>query len=169
VKRYSLALAITALIAIVASATLSRTALGYGLFGYGGHNAPQYAAPLVGTTNPYVSPYARAIALVFRAPFRVIGSKGFGAISNPKTGIYCLTLGPGTQFTGTAPLVSVEWGNSLGVVLFAQWDQANVDCGGGSLTNVIEVRTYKGDTAGVGSGYQTPVLSNDVAFVVYVP
>jgi hypothetical protein len=55
------------------------------------------------------------------------------------------------------------------VVLFAQWNQDNTDCGDGTTSNVIEVRTYKGDTGGVGSPYQIPVLSDRVSFVVLVP
>lgn len=94
------------------------------------------------------------------------GSKGFSSFSHPTTGVYCLTLASGVQLK-TAPLVSIEWGASLGVVLFAQWNSDNTTCG--AATNVIEVRTYKGDTAGVGSSYQIPVLSDRVAFVVLVP
>jgi hypothetical protein len=99
----------------------------------------------------------------------VVCSSRFSSITNPTTGVYCFTLTspPPTADTTTA-LVSIEWGASTGVVLFAQWDADNVTCGGSSHS-IIEVRTYKGDTGGVGSGYQTPVLSPEVAFVVYVP
>jgi hypothetical protein len=127
-------------------------------------NAPKSPSSLIGTNIHYQSPYAQAIALVEDA---TLGhQKGVSAFSHPITGVYCLTIG-GFATLNTAPLVSIEWGHSDGVVLFAQWNQANTTCGGGA--NVIEVRTYKGDTAGVGSPYQIPVLSDNVAFVVLVP
>jgi hypothetical protein len=130
-------------------------------------NAPQAVTPNVGTATSYFSPYAQAIALVQHTTLR--GRKGISSFTHPTTGVYCLKLASGIQFANTAPVVSIEWGSSLGVVNFAQWDQANVDCGGGSTSNVIEVRTYKGDTGGVGSNYQIPVLSDRVSFVVLVP
>ena len=130
-------------------------------------NAPLGLTPNVGTGTNFFSPYAQAIALVQGTSLR--GRKGISSFSHPTTGVYCLKLANGIQFANTAPVVSIEWGSSLGVVNFAQWDQANVDCGGGSTSNVIEVRTYKGDTGGVGSPYQIPVLSDRVAFVVLVP
>jgi hypothetical protein len=134
-------------------------------------NAPQSpsapAIPPVGTSTSYFSPYAQAIALVQDTTLR--GRKGISSFTHPITGVYCLKLASGIQFANTAPLISIEWASSLGVVLFAQWDQANVTCGGGATSNVIEVRTYKGDTGGVGSGYQIPVLSDRVSFVVLVP
>jgi hypothetical protein len=131
-------------------------------------NAPLASVtPNVGTGTNFFSPYAQAIALVQGTSLR--GRKGISSFSHPTTGVYCLKLANGIQFANTAPVVSIEWGSSLGVVNFAQWDQANVDCGGGSTNNVIEVRTYKGDTGGVGSPYQIPVLSDRVAFVVLVP
>lgn len=92
---------------------------------------------------------------------------GFSSISHPLTGIYCLTLSSTTSNPITA-LVTVEWGDSLGVVLFPEWNRFNSSCGG-SVQSVIEVRTYKGDIGGVGSGYQIPVLSDRVAFTVLVP
>lgn len=130
-------------------------------------NAPQSVNPLVGTSTSYFSPYAQALALVQGTTLQ--GRKGIASLTHPTTGVYYLKLATGIQFANTAPLVSVEWGSSLGVVLFAQWDQSNSTCGGGATGNVIEVRTYKGDTGGVGSAYQIPVLSDLVAFVVFVP
>jgi hypothetical protein len=129
-------------------------------------NAPRALSPNVGTAISYFSPYAQAIALVQSQTLR--GRKGIDSFTHPTTGIYCLHLA-NIQSANTAPVVSIEWGSSLGVVLFAQWDQSNGDCGGSSTSGMIEVRTYKGDTAGVGSPYQIPVLSNSVAFVVLVP
>jgi len=127
-------------------------------------NAPQSPSSGIGAGPVYNAPYAQAIALVQGAA--LTHQKGVSVFSHPTTGVYCLTIS-GFATLQTAPLVSIEWGSSLGVVNFAQWDQANATCGGGA--RVIEVRTYKGDTGGVGSGYQIPVLSDRVAFVVLVP
>jgi hypothetical protein len=139
-------------------------ALGIGIPAVAQQNAPESALPLIAGPGPYYGPYAQAQALVQNSA--LTGSKGFSKFTHPTTGVYCLTLGSGVQLK-TAPLVSIEWGASLGVVLFAQWNSDNTTCG--AATNVIEVRTYKGDTGGVGSTYQIPVLSDRVAFVVLVP
>ncbi len=96
-------------------------------------------------------------------------NRGFSSITHPATGIYCLTLAfPPPPSRSTTALVSVEWGASYGVANFAQWNADNGNCGGSSQ-KTIEVQTYKGDAAGVGSDLQVPVLSDLVAFVVYVP
>lgn len=146
-------------------------ALGIGIPAVAQQNADTSTLPLTGGPGPYLGgpgpyfgPYAQAQALVQGGA--LTGSKGVSAFTHPITGVYCLTLAPNVQLK-TAPLVSIEWGASLGVVLFAQWNASNTTCGGGG--SVVEVRTYKGDTGGVGSGYQIPVLSNSVAFVVLVP
>ena len=142
---------------------LALLAVGIGIPAVAQHNAPGSLPPIAGP-GPYFAPYAQAQALVQFAS--LTGSKGFSKFTHPITGVYCLTTAPGVQLK-TAPLVSIEWGSSLGVVLFAQWNAANSTCGAGA--NVVEVRTYKGDTGGVGSSYQIPVLSDQVAFVVLVP
>lgn len=89
-------------------------------------------------------------------------------VTNPSTGIVCLKLVYGFHIGQTAPILSIDWAHSLGVVLFAQWDSSNPDCIG-PVGRMIEVRTYKGDTGGVGSPYQVPVLSDQVAFEILVP
>jgi hypothetical protein len=130
-------------------------------------NAPDpLLPPLIGGSNPYDSPLVQAIALVQDGS--ITGWKGFNNFTHPATGIYCLTLEPDV-LVETAPVVSIEWGASFGVNLFAQWDQFNDGCGGTRASYVVTVRTYKGDTGGVGSGYQIPKLSDEVAFVVLVP
>lgn len=130
-------------------------------------NAPRSVSPgaVIGAGPTYLAPYVQAEALVQDAA--VTGWKGFKTFSHPTTGIYCLTLGSVSNLK-SAPLVSIEWGYSLGVALFAQWYQGATDCGGTS-TNVIEIQTYKADSGGVGSSLQTPVLSDEVAFVVMLP
>jgi hypothetical protein len=111
------------------------------------------------------APYAQAIALVQLGA--LTSAKGFTKFSHPAVGIYCLELASYVNPT-TEPVVSIEWGYSLGVVLFAQYNRANTSCPAPTV-RTIEVRTYKGDTGAVGSGYQIPVLSNQVAFVILVP
>lgn len=111
------------------------------------------------------APYAQAIALVQAGA--LTSAKGFTTFSHPDVGIYCLEL-PGGISTTTEPVVSVEWGSSLGVALFAQYNRANTSCPS-PTAKTIEVRTYKGDVGGVGSALQVPVLSNSVAFVILVP
>jgi hypothetical protein len=142
-------------------------ALGVATPGVAAQNAPAVSGmePQVGAPGQYYAPYAQAIALVEDGT--VTGAKGVSAFSHPAVGIYCLKLATGIQLQ-TAPVITVEWAHSLGVVLFAQWDQDNISCSG-ATTSTVEVRTYKGDSGGVGSGYVIPALSNSVSFVVLVP
>jgi hypothetical protein len=126
--------------------------------------AEESLAPLGNTLS---APFAQAIAIVGQSG-SVIKSKGFGAVTSPSTGIVCLKLVYGLHIGQTAPILSIDWNHSLGVVLFAQWDSGHPDCTG-PVGRMIEVRTYKGDTGGVGSPYQVPVLSDQVAFEILVP
>lgn len=129
-------------------------------------NAPRSVSPgaVIGAGPTYLAPYVQAEALVQGAA--VTGWKGFKTFSHPTTGVYCLTLSSVATIK-SAPVVSIEWGDSYGVALFAQWDQSGFYCG--TSTNVIEIQTYKADSGGVGSSLQTPVLSDEVAFVVMLP
>jgi hypothetical protein len=86
-------------------------------------------------------------------------SRNVDAVTNPSTGIYCITPSAAAGIdTQTDPVhVTVEWGNSSGSLLAAFWYRAAEECGypaGGNL----EVRTY--DFSGA--------LSDDVAFIVSV-
>lgn len=123
--------------------------------------APQSA----GVPNYYPA-NVQAAALVGQggAPVTAIG---FSSITHPAVGITCLQLAYAHPIT-VAPIVTVEWGRSLGVALYAQWNDASGSCPG-ATGKTIEVRTYKGDTGGVGSPLQVPVLSDSVAFQVIVP
>jgi hypothetical protein len=123
--------------------------------------APATAAVAGG---PIYEPYAEAAAYLGQA-CAVIASKNISAVTHPAVGICCLTLGPTPVDSSRKPVVTVEWGASLGVALFAQYDNASISCGAGK----IEVRNYKGDTGGVGSPLTTPVLSDRVADIVTVP
>jgi hypothetical protein len=130
-----------------------------------GNNAHKLDGRTIHGPN-YASPYAQAIAYVGQAGV-VIGKKGFSAITHPSVGIYCLEQSAAATLV-TEPIVTVEWGRSLGVALFAQYNYFNSSCPA-PTNRTIEVRTYKGDTSGVGSDLQIPVLSDQVAFIVMVP
>jgi hypothetical protein len=103
-----------------------------------------------------------------------ICNQGFSAITHPDTGIYCLALAyPPPPSRPVTAQVSVDWGPSVGVALFALWNSGNTSslspaCGG-SPQKIVEVRTYKADTGFEGSSLQTPVLSDEVAFTVLAP
>ena len=131
--------------------------------------APDVIPPCSGPSGLYLGPYARAVAQVTSLGGGANCSSGFKAITHPSTGVYSLTLNTAIPSSKPATaLTSIEWGASLGVVLFAEWNRFNSFCGG-SGQSIIEVQTYKGDTGGVGSGYQIPVLDDHVAFTVVVP
>jgi hypothetical protein len=123
------------------------------------------AAPQSAGAPNINAPYAQAIALVQGGG--LTSAKGFNAFSHPAVGIYCFEL-PGYVNQTTEPVVSIEWGASLGVALFAQYNRANSSCPA-PTPRTLEVRTYKGDSGGVGSPLQVPVLSDSVAFVILVP
>jgi len=93
--------------------------------------------------------------------FEVARTKNFSAVTNPSTGVYCLTPSGGVTEAGSAPAVTVEYGNSTGDNLSAYWQDATGgnDCAAGQF----EVRTYT-FTAG---GNNT--LSNNVGFTIVVP
>jgi hypothetical protein len=129
-------------------------------------NAPVSPRPFSAGGPDIFAPYAQAEAYI-GAGGAVVAAKGFVSVSHPAVGIVCLELGPGINRT-RRPVVAVEWASSTGVALFAQYDSANVTCPSPTL-NTIEVRTYKGDTGGVGSALQVPVLSDQVAFIITVP
>ena len=159
-SKSSFAIAVGALVALIGTVTPSMAA----------QNGPEspteesLAAPLGNTLS---SPFAQAIAIIGQSG-TVIRSKNVAVVTNPSTGIVCLKLVYGFHIGQTAPILSIDWDRSLGVVLFAQWDSGHLDCPG-PVGRMIEVQTYKGDTGGVGSPYQVPVLSDQVAFEILVP
>jgi hypothetical protein len=111
------------------------------------------------------------------SPGGPVCNRGFSEITHPDTGIYCLTLAyPPPPSRPVTAQVSVEWANSSGIALFAEYNSSNgaivgSSCGG-SPQKIVEVRTYKGDVgvANPGTTYSTgPALSDDVAFTVLVP
>jgi hypothetical protein len=86
-------------------------------------------------------------------------TKNFSAVTQPSTGVYCLTPSSGVTEAGSAPAVSIEWGNSSGSNLSAYWDSQPNGCAAGQF----EVRTYT-FTAG---GNNT--VSDNVDFTIVVP
>ncbi len=74
------------------------------------------------------------------------------------TGVYCLTVA-GVSPATDAAIVNVEWGQSLGFDLLAYWVQTPFQCAAGQY----EIRTYQFAAGG------TPVLSNNVQFLVVIP
>jgi hypothetical protein len=117
-----------------------------------------------GPTGPAGS--ARAYAYVSTPgtspAFDPARTKNFSAIINNGTGIYCLTPSGGVTEAGSAPSVTVEWGQSSGNNLSAYWREHPL---GNSCpsTSQFEVRTYTFAAGG------SNVLSNSVAFTIVVP
>jgi hypothetical protein len=107
-----------------------------------------------------VSPLVAAKGSVLLTYSPIYGSPsisiGVGAVSNPSTGVFCVT--PKVKISLKAePVVTVEWGSSLGNSLLAFWEQGAEDCNAGD----IEVRTFD-----FSSG--PAVAAQNVAFNVFV-
>ena len=69
----------------------------------------------------------------------VFRSKGVAAVSSPTPGVTCIRPTAGAVKIGKiVPLVTVEWGQSLGSDLLAFYEDSKVDCPSGTL----EVRQY---------------------------
>ena len=105
------------------------------------------------------APYAR-LAVVVNQNGSVLRSKGVRAVTNPDPGIYCIRPARSARikFGRYVPSVSVEWGNSAGDGLLAQWHATASHC----PAKRIEVHTYNGD-----DGTWDP--DGNVAFTVVVP
>lgn len=127
-----------------------------------GATGPVGPAGPVGPTGP-AGPAGTAHAygvVVPGSPPTVIAaqSSGIGAVSNPSSGIYCLTVA-GASSTSTPAIVSAEHSHSSGGVIgLAQLDATASDCAAGQF----EVRTY--DLSG-----GAPALDSGVAFAIVVP
>jgi hypothetical protein len=103
----------------------------------------------------------RAWAYVQRSPtIAIVRSKGFSGLTHPSTGVFCLMPSLGVSLTGSAFLVSVDWGNSSGSDTLAFGVEGQLDC----PADTFEVRTYK-----LGATPANPSLSDLVAFNVYLP
>ncbi len=156
----------TKVIALGFATALMAASFASNTFADGLSNAGTFAVqPRSAGAPNIISPYAEAQALVQSGA--LTSAKGFSSFSHPITGVYCLKLPAGT-FANVEPVVSIEWGASLGVANYAQYTKTNIDCPV-TVPRTLEIRTYKGDVGGVGSALQIPVLSDLVAFVVLVP
>jgi hypothetical protein len=96
------------------------------------------------------------LALDYSPFIGVIRAKGVVFVSNPFTGVYCITPGVSLNRSKIYPLVSIEWGESSGNALLAFWRDTRLgtDCGSGQL----EVQTFDFNAGGY------PVASQNVAF-----
>ena len=82
-------------------------------------------------------------------------SKGVSALSNPKTGVYCIT--PIRPIKSTSnPQVTLEWSYSYGSSFVDFWENGSFDYPSGN--GQLEIKTY--DTKGN--------LTEDSAFVVII-
>ncbi len=106
---------------------------------------------------------ARAYAMVFPGgTFEAARTKNFSAVSNPSTGIYCLTPSGGVTEAGSAPAITVEEINSSGDNLSAFWRDSTggpFECAAGQFEVLTYAFTAGGDNA----------LNNSVAFTIVVP
>ncbi len=119
--------------------------------------AAQTNAPHVLAAMPPAGGAKGTVLLVYKGLNNtIVFKKGVAAVSNPSTGIYCVTTTVPLP-AGALPVVTVEWGNSVGNSLLAYWVDSVFDCPAGQ----IDIRTYD-----FSSG--APVLSHNVAFTVFV-
>jgi hypothetical protein len=107
-----------------------------------------------------VRAYARVVVSQGVA-FDANRTKGFGSVTRPKNGVYCLDLtDTSIDASRTAPVVTVDWDDSTGNNLSAFVSGSAHDCPTGTD---LGVRTYSFKAGKANS------LSNVVAFTVLVP
>jgi hypothetical protein len=128
--------------------------------------APAMAETNAGKVSPKGSALPQTIitqaymAAVIDQGAVVLHQKGLKSVTSPSTGIFCLTPSDKTLKTkSTFPIVTIEWGDSLGSSLLAYYEYLAEDCPHPS--SQYEVRTYD-----FSSG--TPTLTTLVAFVIVV-
>lgn len=88
----------------------------------------------------------------------IVRSKGVAEVTHPATGDWCIKPQAKWKVEQAVPVVSVEYSLSSGYSLLAFWRSYGSGCPAGN----IEVYTYD-----FSSG--TPVMSDNVAFTVFVP
>ena len=112
--------------------------------------------------SPYPPAKSSAKLAAFIAPDgEVIRAKGVADVTNPGVGIYCIKPSAKMDLTTVIPIVSVEWGFSIGSALLAFYFDYTQFVSGDCPAGYLEVRTYD-----FVSG--TPVLSDTVAFTIHV-
>ncbi len=103
--------------------------------------------------------YARIAAVVDQGG-AVIRSKGISGVTHPDVGIYCVAVkDTSLKVRQFVPMVTVEWGNSSGDDLMANYYADGADC----PAKNVEIQTFSEPTAG------TWDVSDSVAFAVVVP
>src|SRR4051812_7562575 len=103
------------------------------------------------------------IAALVTPDFRtgpVVRGKGLTSVSHPSTGAYCITPKVPVNVHALVPVVSVEWGTSLGNSNLVQYHDINSFC----PANEIEVLTFSFDR--VGGSFD---FADTVAFTIVVP
>ena len=141
-----------------------KTTLATALLGAGLYAAPALAAHVNAPGQPpaslaLMSKTASDVDLIYSPITGAFATKGVASISNPQTGVFCITPTKKINYNSTIPVVTVEWGQSLGNSLLAFYELGAFDCTKGD----IEVRTYDFNAGGA------PVSSELVAFTIYVP
>jgi hypothetical protein len=97
------------------------------------------------------------LALSYSPLVGLIRSVGVKSVTNPDTGVFCITPSVALNLSEIYPLVSIEWGESAGNALMAFWRDTSIDdndCGEG----LLEVQTFDFNAGGY------PVVSESVAF-----
>jgi hypothetical protein len=132
--------------------------------------APNHAVPNAGVTRqlpPQQPPVAtpRRTKELLQLDYEglsntIIRSTNVSSVTNPSTGIFCITPTVAVNAATVYPMLSIEWGDSSGFALLAYWKDTTIftDCSAGQL----EVTTYDFNAGG------TPVLSQKVAFDLVV-
>jgi len=123
--------------------------------------APDSAAAAQAAVEPdavpansgYSSEYQ--LALSYSGIVGKIRSKNVQSVTHPSTGVFCIESKVSLDLTKIYPLVSVEWGESLGNSLLAFWRDTSIDsdCPSGWLE--VQTFSFSGGAA---------VASNEVAF-----
>lgn len=107
-----------------------------------------------------------AALLAFVEPGGVVRSKGVQNVTHPGVGIYWIEPKSGqVDISRAVPVVSVEWGQSIGNGNLAQWNASNNNC----PSDTFEVLTFAIGSGGGGGGGPQVNFSNDVAFTFLVP
>lgn len=118
--------------------------------------APARAAALGGVK----APNAR-LAVVVLPDGSVLRSKGVASVGHPSPGVYCIKPQAGTKINvnNIVPSVSVEWSNSSGDALMAQWRSSGGGCPTPGRINIV---TFNGEDGSFDA-------DDTVAFTVVVP
>lgn len=149
--------AVLMLMGAVLGATLVTPAVAH--IGGWSHNWKDHIKPRVRVYGDgrWVNGDEQAYAYVQRDPAVALDpsrTKNFTGVTNPMTGIYCLTPVPGINPDLRTAILSPEFGNSAGAELEAFFNADGTDCAAGKFEVITSV-------AGV--------MSNNVAFSIFVP